>query len=188
MTRPNDQDGVISVSALRRNRETRFALEPDAEARAEIADALGIVGLRKLRFAGDLVPQGKSGWRLSGDLGATVVQSCVVTLDPVSTRIDVAVLRRFVPEDEIDTPDPGSEMEMPEDDSLEPLTEVIDLRAVLTEALALALPPYPRKDGAALGEAVYADDGVTPLTDQSAKPFAGLAALKDKLADTDGDS
>jgi uncharacterized metal-binding protein YceD (DUF177 family) len=54
---------------------------------------------------------------------------------------------------------------------------------VLTEALSLALPDFPRADGAELGSQVYAADGVAPMTDEDAKPFAGLASLKAKLTD-----
>jgi hypothetical protein len=30
---------------------------------------------------------------------------------------------------------------------------------------------------------VFAEDGVTPLRDEDTKPFAGLAALRDRLED-----
>ena len=80
----------------------------------------------------------------------------------------------------------GDEVEMPEDDTSEPLPEVIDLSEVAAEALALALPEYPRAPGAELGEAVHAAPGVAPLTDAALKPFAGLASLAERLAAKDG--
>ena len=122
-------------------------------------------------------------WVLDAHLGATVVQPCVVTLDPVTTRIDETVMRRFSPE--VDRPEdlPGDEMEMPEDDTLEPLDHDIDLGRVLIEALSLALPPWPRRDDAELGQITAAAEGVEPLTDADTKPFAGLAGLRDKLKD-----
>ncbi len=43
------------------------------------------------------------------------------------------------------------EAEMPEDDTAEPLPEVIDPGAVMFEALALALPDYPRAPKAETG-------------------------------------
>lgn len=178
-------DVRLRVADLRASSPTRVLLEPDADARAALAATLGVLGLRKLRFEGTLTPRGAKGWELSATLGATVQQACIVTLDPVSTRIDTAVLRRFVPPGQLATPEAGSETEMPDDDSMEPLGEVIDLDAVMTEALALALPAYPRKDGAALGSAQYSQDGVAPMTDADARPFAGLAALKEKMRDTD---
>ena len=112
-------------------------------------------------------------------LGATVEQSCVVTLEPVVTRIDQPVSRAaFVAQMAADLEE---ETEMPEDDSQEQLEAEIDLVRVMTEALALALPDYPRRDDASLENTAFSAPGVTPLTDEDTKPFAGLAQLKDKL-------
>ena len=71
---------------------------------------------------------------------------------------------------------------MPEDDSVEPMPEVIDLAEIAAEALALALPLYPRAPGAEFAEGLHAAEGVTPLTDADLKPFAGLQGLAAKLA------
>ena len=69
-----------------------------------------------------------------------------------------------------------------EDDEIEPLAERIDLGLVATEALALALPAYPRKPGAELGPAASAPPGPAPPRTR-AKPFAALAALRGKLGE-----
>jgi uncharacterized metal-binding protein YceD (DUF177 family) len=153
-----------------------FLVEPDAEARGALARRLGASAIRKLRFEGELRPEGKGDWRLEAKLGATVVQPCVVTLAPVTTRIDEAVERRFLAH--WSEPEPGSETEMPEDDSVEPLGAEIDPAAVMEEALALALPDYPRAEDAELGAAVFSEPGAEPLTDAAAHPFAALAKLK----------
>lgn len=171
----------LRVSALGRGTEYAFCLEPEAEDRAALAGHLGAQTIRKLRFQGRLVPLGNRGWELTAELGATAVQACIVTLAPVTTRIDTPVTRRFVPADRLDSFEAGSETEVPEDDSVEPLGDVIDLWAVLAEALALALPAYPRAEGADLDQAQFAEDGVAPLTDEEVKPFAGLASLREKM-------
>ncbi len=171
--------GEFRVADLPVSRPFTIELRPDAAERAEIAEALNLPSVRKLTFDAELQARGKRGWHLSGKLGATVVQSCVVTLDPVTTRIDETVERRFVPE--MDLPEAGSETEMPEDDSTDLLGEVISVRDVMIEALSLALPAYPRADGSALGEAVFTEPGLAPMTDEDARPFAGLQALRDKM-------
>ena len=181
MARLPDGKTRLRVDALSSHGETPFLLEPDAETRAALAQELRADAIRKLRFEGAVSPRGRDGWALTGTLGATVVQPCVVTLEPVTTRIDAPVERRFVPARQIGSPEAGSETEMPEDDTIEPLGEVIDLAAIMAEALSLNMPAYPRKDGVELGEAVYAEDGVEPLRDEDLKPFARLAALQSKL-------
>ena len=153
----------IPVSRLARRGGHRFEIEPDAEARAALAARLDLTGLRKLRLAGGITPDTASddsnGWRLDATLGATVVQPCGVTLAPVTTRIDEAVTRRYSPDATPPEALPEGEMEMPGDDTVEPLGAVIDLDAVLAEALALALPPWPRSDDAALGTVCAAPKG-----------------------------
>jgi len=58
--------------------------------------------------------------------------------------------------------------------------EALDLEEVMAEALALALPLYPRAEGVDLGEAVYTEPGKRPMSDEEAKPLAGLAELLKK--------
>lgn len=176
--------GVLRVANLRARGEQAFDLAPDAAARKMIAEELGLSDLRKLRLRGRVFEDGAD-WVLDAQLGATLVQPCVVTLDPVTTRIDETVTRRFSPEADRPEDLPGDEMEMPEDDTLESLDHDIDLGRVLIEALSLAVPPWPRRDDAAPVQATAAAEGVVPLTDEDIKPFAGLAGLRDKLKDTE---
>lgn len=174
---------MVRIRALAADARNRFVLTPDAAERAAIAADLDILGLRKLRFEVALIPQAQADWRLEAKLGATVVQSCVVSLAPVTTRIDVAVLRVYLA-DPPPLPD-ADEIEMPEDDSTEPLPVTLDLAAVMTEALALALPEYPHAEGVAPLEQTYAQPGPATLSDAEARPFAGLAGLRDKLGQKD---
>lgn len=174
-------DDVIETALV--TRPVTFDLSPDAEARAELAQSLGILGIRKLTFGGEVHPLGDVDIELEAKLGATVVQACVATLEPVVTRIDIIVLRRFV----ADLPEPeADEAEMPEDDTVEPLSQSIHLSDILSEALSLALPDFPRAADAPTMDFQATEPGKTPMSDDDAKPFAGLRSLRDKLAG-DGD-
>jgi len=166
------------MADLATRKATRFDVSPDAQARSTLATALDISEIRKLRLHGEITPQGGKDWHLTATLGATVVQPCVVTLAPVVSRIDDPVTRTYVAN--FEEPD-AAEAEMPEDDTVEPIPVTLDLEALLAEALSLALPPFPRVDGAELGTATYAAAGTTPMSDDDAKPFAGLGALKSAL-------
>ena len=78
-------------------------------------------------------------------------------------------------------------MEVPEDDTREPLGDVIDPAAVMLEALALAVPPFPRRDDAPVpGATVVTEPGKPPMRDEDARPFAALGALRDRLSGSDG--
>jgi uncharacterized metal-binding protein YceD (DUF177 family) len=184
MSQPSESETALRVADLPQSRITTFDLRPDAAAMRLIADELGLLGLRKLSFKGTLRAEGKADWLLQAMLGATVVQPCVVTLEPVTTRLDLPVRRLYLADPAPILPE-GEEVEMPEDDSAEPLGATIDPHAVMIEALALALPDWPRSEGAALGSLTVTEPGKTAITDEALKPFAGLAALRDKLG---GDS
>ncbi len=175
---------VLHLAQMPANRAHRFLVEPSAPEMAQMAEDLGILAVKKLRLEGALHPEDGGDWRLEARLGATVVQSCVVTLDPVTTRLEEDVLRKYRKDwPGVDTDQ--EEVEMPEDETIDPLPDQIDLFAVIREAIALALPPYPRSTGTPLENSQFAPPGVTPLTDADAKPFAALAALRDQLKDGD---
>ncbi|MCR8825521.1 YceD family protein [Pseudosulfitobacter koreensis] len=170
---------ALRVSSLPQNAPKPFALLPDAPQMRDIAAELGLLGLRKLRFEGQIEALGRADWRLTAKIGATVVQPCVVSLEPVTTRIDAPVERIF--QHNFVTPEGEVEVEMDEDERTEPLGAWIDPGAVMVEALSLNLPLYPRAPDAELDQTNFTKDGVKPMTDEDARPFAGLAALRDQL-------
>lgn len=180
MSQPAKSESAWRVADLPQNLAVDFDLRPDAETLRQIAAELELKGLRKLSFRGSLKAQGKRDWLLEGVLGATVIQPCVVTLEPVTTRIDEPVRRLYLADPAPILPE-GEEVEMPEDDNAEPLGNTIDPHEVMIEALALALPLWPRADGAGIGEVTVTEPGRTALTREAMKPFAGLAGLRDKL-------
>jgi uncharacterized metal-binding protein YceD (DUF177 family) len=159
----------------------RFTFAPDPAARAAIAAELDLLDLPEFSFKGELLPQGRADVLLRADLTALVVQPCSVTLAPVRSKLVDTTEVRFVH----DYVEPAAdEWEIPADDSV-PLPESIDVAAIAIEALTLALPLYPRARGAEFTEAAFAAPGEKPLTSEDLKPFAGLAALADKLKKPD---
>lgn len=168
----------LRVASLSSRKPNRFDLKPDPKMRAQIAAYLGITAIPMLRFSGAVTPKGRHDFVLEALLEAQVEQACVITLEPVITDLREEVLRVYLANWE--APD-ADETEMSEDDSTEALGEEIDLGHVAVEALALALPPFPRTPGAKLDEAQFTAPGEAPLRDGDLKPFAGLAALKAKL-------
>lgn len=151
----------------------RFTFAPDTAARTAMAQVLGLLDLPEFVLKGELQPMGRIDVALRADLSALVVQPCSVTLAPVTSRLKDRVERNY----RHDFEDPkADEVEMLGDDA-EALPEVIDVAAVAIEALALALPLYPRAKGVDLGAVVATPPGAQPLTDAALKPFAGLAGL-----------
>ncbi|MFO6463841.1 YceD family protein [Jannaschia sp. KMU-145] len=168
----------LRLAELPQRKPTAIRLVPDAGELETLADRLGVDAFRKVRFEAVLAPDGGRDWLLKGHLGATVVQPCRVTTDPVTTRIEEDVVRRYTPDMAEVTEE---EIEMTEDENVEPLPAVLDAGDLLEEVLALAVPDFPRAEGAEDIDLTAAPPGAEPLTEESVKPFAGLAALRDKL-------
>lgn len=164
-------------AAVSGRKKVHFNFRPDAEQRAQIAQALDLIELPEFTYKGELTPSGRSDVLLHADLAAHVVQPCSVTLAPVHSKLTDQSDRRYV-QDYVEPE--ADELEIPAEDT-EAMPEIIDVAAIAIEALALALPLYPRARGAEFGEATFAAPGVAPLTTESLKPFAGLAGLAEKL-------
>lgn len=157
-------------------------VEANAEERAAIAKAAGLIGLDRLTGAFSLHPIAGGGVRVDGDVEADVTQTCVVSLEPVANRVAETVSVRYVPPEQI-TDHGGSEddeLVASEAEDVEPLTgQTIDLGRLAEEFMLLGLDPYPRRSGAE-----FAAAGTTAESG-SDKPFAALAALKDRLKTKD---
>jgi uncharacterized metal-binding protein YceD (DUF177 family) len=149
-------------------------LAADAQARAVVARLAGLAALPRLEASFDVTPRGRGGLRVVGQVSATVVQTCVVTLEPIENEIDAPVDLVFVPAGALPPAGrDGGEVEVPLEDAPEPLVGGhIDLGAIATEFLILAVDPYPRKPDAVFHSPAAGDD--------SAHPFQPLAALKRK--------
>ena len=114
------------------------------------------------------------GVRVTGALKADVVQTCVVTLDPIDAHIEAAFERRFLPDEKLASEEAHDVfVDADAEDSPEPLTHEIDLGEILVEELSLNLDPYPRKPGVA-----FEDDSKAEPAKEN--PFAVLAKLKPK--------
>jgi uncharacterized metal-binding protein YceD (DUF177 family) len=160
---------VAEVPETGRNLE----LAPDEAQRKAIAAAADILELPRFEATFDLTRHGADGLRVAGRLSATVIQRCVVTLEPVENEIEEDVDLLFQPHADVpiapvaDAGHQGLEAAEPP----EVLHGgVVDLGAVATEFLLLAIDPYPRKPGAVFE--------APPAGDPASHPFAALAALK----------
>lgn len=175
----------IPVRRLSRRHDYPFAIEADAAERAALARFLGVDRVERLAFEGTVSAAGEDGWTVRGRLAAVLGQTCVVTLEPVETRHDAELERLYLPAGQLIEAHEVT-VDIDEADEPDPYTNAIDPAALAVESLALRIEPYPRKEGAALEQATFAESGVQPLEDEDLRPFADLAELKRRLAKGDG--
>jgi uncharacterized metal-binding protein YceD (DUF177 family) len=120
----------------------------------------------------------ESGGRVhvAGHVRARVGQTCVVTLDPIENDIDERIDLIFAPSEQIpqlaDLVDEAAESDEEIPDPPEPIVNgVIDLGRLATDALFLAIDPYPRRLDAVFEPPIVA-------ADPEDHPFAALKALR----------
>jgi len=75
-------------------------IEADASEREQIARALGIPAVTRLQADIRLEPRGGQAVRLHGTLRGDVVQTCIVTLEPVEQAVEENLDVTFLPESE----------------------------------------------------------------------------------------
>jgi uncharacterized metal-binding protein YceD (DUF177 family) len=153
-------------------------LEADQAIRNAVADVGDLREVLSVQASFDVTPRSGGRVHVVGHVRARVGQTCVVTLEEIETDIDEPIDLIFAPPEQIpqmaalvdeaeasdeETPDPPEPIE----------NGMIDLGRVATDALYLAVDPYPRKPGAVF-------EPVVEAADPEDHPFAALSALKAK--------
>ncbi|MCB5203272.1 DUF177 domain-containing protein [Neorhizobium sp. T786] len=125
----------------------------------------------------------KDGVRVRGRVEAEIVQACVVTLEPVTSRIDETFEQLFVPDGSklarvvlSETAEMVLDPEGP--DLPETFTgDTIDAGELVAEMAALAIDPYPRAESAEFADRIESDDSTDA---PKPSPFAVLKDWKKK--------
>jgi hypothetical protein len=154
-----------------------ITLEADAKERARIAQWAEVTAVEAFGAKVRLRKNSANRFSLDADLVADVVQACVVTLEPVKSRIEKHVHRelhlthqiRRKPNEVITLGAGAGDDEAPEEiESLQ-----YDVAGPLLEEFTLALDPYPRAPGVEFKAKAEAE----PAREN---PFAVLKSLKNR--------
>lgn len=155
-------------------------LDADERERAALARLWDVQSVGGLHAELQVNRWKKDGIRLRGRVTGSIVQACVVTLEPVSSEIDEVIDQIFVPEGSKLAriiADESGEMVLDPDGPDIPDTftgDTIDAGVVVAEFAAMAIDPYPRKPGVEF-ESHLEDTGEN---DRKPSPFAVLKDWK----------
>ena len=187
-TPPNtlpESEWFVPVEAARPGESERHKIEADAGSRVALARRLHVVRIDKL--TADLTQKARSDGRIevTGTMKASVVQNCVVTLEPVTQKISEEVEGWFAGEEaaipiararrDKAMKRHHAEVEVldEEDDPEAVVGGRIDLGELVAQHLALAIDPYPHKPGVA-HDMTDEDDGEGQGRPLRENPFAAL--------------
>lgn len=167
-SRPVDADTIAESPR-------QMTIEADATERRRLAGRFGLKAIdglsaeiRLARRAGIIHADGR--------IDADVVQSCVVTDEPLPAHVEAPFSVRFVPDAYNGAADEELELSAEDCDTLPLEGGRIDLGELAAETLALALDPFPRSANA---DTVLEEAGLGGEAD--AGPFAALRALKEQM-------
>lgn len=147
--------------------------------RAALAARFELVAIDRLSAEAELTRTGET-VRARGTLSADVIQSCVASGVPVPAHVEEDFAIEFRPQLAGGTPDEEIELSEGELDIVFYSGSAVDVGEAVAETLWLALEPFPRAPEA---EEALKEAGVKSEEEaaRESSPFAGLAALKDKL-------
>lgn len=162
---------------------TRFEIEAEPAEREALARRFGLLALDRLIAKGTIETfDGRRRARLEGHVEADVVQTCVVTLEPLSNHIEDRVL--IIYDSDFSGPGAGGskqtevDIDIGKEEDIEHLSEAgIDVGEAVAECLGLALDPYPRAPGA---DEALAGIAESEERETRESPFAVLEKLKRK--------
>lgn len=159
------------------DQDIEFAFEGEPEERAQLAERFSLLGLERLsaRVWARRV-NGTPVVRARVNFVADVLQSCVVTTDPVAAHIDDWFEVEYVPSSDSKT-DREVVFDVDDDDPPERMQGgQFDIGEAISEHLALSLDDYPRKPGAEIAE--HVEHGEESETAEN--PFAVLKNIHNK--------
>ena len=169
---------IVAIDALGDNGRV-LSVEATAGELEAVARRLGLEGLASLSGSARVIRTGRGRYRADIDFRADVLQSCVVTLEPVPAQVSDAGSVWFEQDgkhvDDFDVLD----LEAP--DPPEPLDDGrIDVGELIVQHLALALDPYPRAEGVTLADVLQTVDETVEDEDGDGQEsaFSVLGKLK----------
>lgn len=172
---------LVSVSRLPQKGMAVRLKASDQEC-AALARAHGLQSVTNFEAAILVAKWRRDGVRISGTITANIVQTCSITLEPLPAQIATEIDAMFVPENsKLARPkiDDNGEMILDADGPDAPETfegDQLDVGAIAEEFFALAIDPYPRKEGAELEFRPEPEE----IIENKVSPFAKLADFKQK--------
>lgn len=151
--------------------------DANAAERAALARRLGLLALDRLAGTARLRLASDGRIRAKVTFDADVLQSCVVTLEPVAARLKESFEASFADPAELEAefgPEVEVEVDVDAEDPPEPIWGGrMEIGELVAQHLSLALDPFPRSPGAELPAGAEAERTEEPAS----RPFAALAEL-----------
>ncbi len=176
---------IVRADAVHREGEVVQTIEATPAEREALAERFELESIDRLTATVRLRSvRGGQMIRVAGNLEADVVQTCVVTLEPVPAHVADSFGALFAPESMVPKDEDEIEIDpnVAEEDLPEAMTNGrIDIGELAAQHLSLALDPYPHAEGiefSGYSEGEDEDEEAEAATSEKPNPFAALERLK----------
>ena len=163
----------IDIITLNAEKIIEFNVIFNQEDLFHISSELELESIKKASLYGKISKLENDKWALTAAIGATILQRSVLTLKPVTTRIDEKITRQLIKGPDLTIQ--KNELELNDDDFIE---QKLRLGNVFFECLALAIPTYPKAKNEIFDNISIAEKDQKNPSAQMTSPFAILSTLK----------
>ncbi|HEY4343171.1 MAG TPA: DUF177 domain-containing protein [Parvibaculum sp.] len=162
---------------------TTIPFEANEQQRAALAERFELLELRSFKGKVAVKPWRRHGLSLEGSFQAEVVQACIATLEPLEAKLSESFHLHYLPaamiqHDAAAAAEREIIVDVQSEDPPEPIeNDMIDIGEAMSEQLAVAIDPYPKKPGAHFEPPLEEPE---TAAEKPANPFAALEKLKKK--------
>ena len=174
---------VILLETLKRKRKVKFQHTSNSEELSAMTEMLRVEKLKAFIFNGHLIQSNKTTCTLEASFQATVMQNCIISLNPVKTVIHRKISQSYFITDQLSTlREEGKKIQTISTDfnsaDIDEISEEINIGNILFEALSFEIPLYPKKKGVIFEGITATKAGIGPLEQNRNSPFDALKKLK----------
>tara|TARA_B100000965_G_C19225712_1_gene597861 strand:- start:76 stop:630 length:555 start_codon:yes stop_codon:yes gene_type:complete len=167
---------VIPLKVLRQTKKFAFQYTSNLKALTELTRILKIEELKAFSFQGQIFQLNEHDYTLRASFDATVVQLCIISLNPIKTKISNKINQSYIDQENSQK----TKYLLIDHDSIEKeqFKSEINVGDIMLEALSLEIPLYPRKKNAKFEGITVTDSEIKPLDRTTNNPFLSLKELK----------
>ena len=167
---------VIPLKVLRQTKKFTFQYTSNLKELTELTRILKIEELKAFSFHGQFFQLNENDYMLRASFNATLVQLCIISLNPIRTKISNKINQSYSDEDN----NQKTNHLLIDHDSIEKeqIKSEINVGDIMLEALSLEIPLYPKKKNAKFEGITVTESEIKPLDQTLNNPFLSLKKLK----------
>ncbi len=174
---------IVNVDNIA-NKGVHLKLKPNSDELTKLASRFNLLSLNNFNIKLHVKPVSAGNKILvNGHIKADIIQSCIINLSQVSSKIDEEFQLNFITVN-YDSIGNKDDLEISLNDDYDIIEDnMIDIGEVAAQQLSLIIDPYPRSDNADLKfftDEIFADKKKTFTIDDKFSPFDILSKLDKK--------